>query len=100
MNTLGLSFKMEYVPQKPKYISMLREIHEKTKWKSTEESIKSSAVMKQDMEILPKIQSIDLVALVALEAHYHASCQRNYTRTIARQWEPEIHGGCAQGGVR
>ena len=47
--------------------------------KAVEDSIKRAAETKQNGDILLKIQGIDLVAK---EAHYHASCRKNYTRSV------------------
>ena len=54
--------------------------------KTAEESIKRAAETKQDEFILLKIKDIDLVAK---EAHYHASCRKNYTRSEERHDVPK-----------
>ena len=54
--------------------------------KTAEESIKRAAETKKDEVILLKIKDIDLVAK---EAHYHASCRKNYTRSEERHDVPK-----------
>lgn len=54
--------------------------------KTAEESIKRAAETKQDEIILLKIKDNDLVAK---EAHYYASCGRNYTRPEERHDVPK-----------
>ena len=54
--------------------------------KTAEESIKRATETKQDEVILLKIKDIDLVAK---EAHYHASCQKNCTRSEERHDVPQ-----------
>ena len=49
----------------------------KTLAKTAEESAKEATKRKQDQDILLKVQDIDLAAR---EAHYHATCRRDYTR--------------------
>ena len=45
--------------------------------KRDEDSAKEATKRKQDQHILLKVQDTDLAAW---EAHYHATCQRDYTR--------------------
>lgn len=49
--------------------------------KTSEQSIKTAAETRQDLDILRKVQGVDLVAK---EAHYHPSCRKQYTRTLQR----------------
>ena len=44
--------------------------------KTAEDSVKEATKTKQDQHILLKVQDTDLAAQ---EAHYHATCQRDYT---------------------
>ena len=44
--------------------------------KTAEDSVKEATKTKQDQHILLKVQDTDLAAR---EAHYHATCQRDYT---------------------
>ena len=50
--------------------------------KTAEDSVKEATKTKQDQHILLKVQDTDLAAQ---EAHYHATCQRDYT------WEDDRH---------
>ena len=45
--------------------------------KTAEESAKEATKRKQDQHILLKVQDTDFAAR---EAHYHATCRRDYTR--------------------
>ena len=45
--------------------------------KTVEDSVKEATKRKQDQHILLKVQDTDLAAR---EVHYHATCQRDYTR--------------------
>ena len=45
--------------------------------KTAEDSVKEATKRKQDQHILFKVQDTDLTAR---EAHYHATCRRDYTR--------------------
>ena len=45
--------------------------------KTAEDSAKEANKRKQDQHILLKVQDTDLATW---EAHYHAACQRDYTR--------------------
>ena len=45
--------------------------------KTAEDSVKEAVTRKQDQHILLKVQDTDLAAR---EAHYHATCRRDYTR--------------------
>ena len=45
--------------------------------KTAEDSVKEATKRKQDQHILLKVQDTDLAAR---EAHYHATCRRDYTR--------------------
>ena len=45
--------------------------------KTAEDSVKESVTRKQDQHILLKVKDTDLDAP---EAHYHATCLRDYTR--------------------
>ena len=49
--------------------------------KTAEDSVKEAVTRKQDQHILLKVQDIDLAAR---EAHYHATCRRDYTREDER----------------
>ena len=49
--------------------------------KTTEQSIKKAAEVKHDQQMIRKTQDIDSVAT---EAHYHNSCQKDYTGHEAR----------------
>ena len=50
--------------------------------KTAEDSVKEATKRKQDQHILLKMQDSDLAVR---EAHYHATCRRNYTKTIEEQ---------------
>ena len=50
--------------------------------KTAEDSVKEAVTRKQDQQILLKVQDTDLAAR---EAHYHATCRRDYT------WEDDRH---------
>ena len=52
--------------------------------KTAEDSIKESVTRKLDQHILLKVQDTDLAAR---EAHYHATCRRDYTREDDRHQE-------------
>ena len=52
--------------------------------KTAEESVREAATRKQDQHILLKVQDTDLAAR---EAHYHATCRRDYTRQDDRHQE-------------
>ena len=52
--------------------------------KTAEDSVKEAATRKQDQHILLKVQDTDLAAR---EAHYHATCRRDYTREDDRPQE-------------
>ena len=52
--------------------------------KTAEDSAKEATKRKQDQHILLKVQDTDLAAL---EAHYHATYQRGYTREDDRHQE-------------
>ena len=45
--------------------------------KTVEDSVEEAVTRKQDQHILLKVQVTDLAAR---EAHYHATCRRDYTR--------------------
>ena len=45
--------------------------------KTSEDSVKEATKRKQDQHILLKVPDTDLAAQ---EAHYHATCPRDYTR--------------------
>ena len=45
--------------------------------KTAEDYVKEAVTRKQDQQILLKVQDTDLAAR---EAHYHATCRRDYTR--------------------
>ena len=45
--------------------------------KTAEDSVKVAVTRKQDQHILLNVQDTDLAAR---EAHYHATCRRDYTR--------------------
>ena len=49
--------------------------------KNADQSIRAAAQRKQDHKLLGKILNGDLIAR---EAHYHTSCQKNYTRADDR----------------
>ena len=49
----------------------------KCRAKTVEDSAKEATKRKQDQHILLKVQDTDLAAR---EAHYHATCRRDYTR--------------------
>jgi len=52
--------------------------------KTAEDSVKESVTRKQDQHILLKVKDTDLDAP---EAHYHATCRRDYTREDDRHQE-------------
>ena len=52
--------------------------------KTAEDSVKEATKRKQDQPIRLKVQDTDLAAR---EAHYHATCQRDYTRKDDRHQE-------------
>ena len=52
--------------------------------KTAEDSVKEATKRKQDQLILLKVQDTDLAAR---EAHYHATCRRDYTREDDRHQE-------------
>jgi len=52
--------------------------------KTTKDSVKEAVTGKQDQHILLKVQDTDLAAR---EAHYHATCRRDYTREDDRHQE-------------
>ena len=52
--------------------------------KPVEDSVKEATKRKQDQHILLKVQDTDLAAR---EAHYHATCRRDYTREDERHQE-------------
>ena len=52
--------------------------------KTAEDSAKEAITRKQDQHILLKVQGTDLAAR---EAHYNATCRRDYTREDDRQQE-------------
>ena len=52
--------------------------------KTSEDSAKEATKRNQDQHILLKVQDTDLAAP---EAHYHATCQRDYTREDDRHQE-------------
>ena len=52
--------------------------------KTSEDSAKEATKRKDDQRILLKVQDIDLAAR---EAHYHATCQGDYTREDDRHQE-------------
>ena len=52
--------------------------------KTAEDSVKEAVTRKQDQHILLKVQDTDLAAR---EAHYHATCRRDYTREDDRHQE-------------
>ena len=52
--------------------------------KTAEDSVKEAVTRKQDQHILLKMQDTDLAAR---EAHYHATCRRDYTREDDRHQE-------------
>ena len=52
--------------------------------KTAEDSAKEATKRKQDQHILLKVQDTDLAAR---EAHYHATCRRDYTREDDRHQE-------------
>ena len=51
---------------------------------TAEDSVKEATKTKQDQHILLKVQDTDLAAQ---EAHYHATCRRDYTREDDRLQE-------------
>ena len=51
---------------------------------TAEDSVKEATKRKQDQHILLKVQDTDLAAR---EAHYHATCRRDYTREDDRHQE-------------
>ena len=52
--------------------------------KTAEDSVKEATKRKQDQHILLKVQGTDLAAR---EAHYHATCRKDYTREDDRHQE-------------
>ena len=52
--------------------------------KTSEDSVREAVTRKQDQRILLKVQDTDLAAR---EAHYHATCRRDYTREDDRHQE-------------
>ena len=52
--------------------------------KTAEDSVKEAVTRKHDQYILLKVQDTDLAAG---EAHYHATCRRDYTREDDRHQE-------------
>ena len=52
--------------------------------KTAEDFVKEAVTRKQDQHILLKVQDTDLAAR---EAHYHASCRRDYTQEDDRRQE-------------
>ena len=52
--------------------------------KTAEDFSKEAVTKKQDQHIFLKVQDTDLAAR---EAHYHATCQRDYTREDNRHQE-------------
>ena len=52
--------------------------------KTAEDSVKEAVTRKQDQHILLKVQDTDLAAR---EAHYHATCRRDYARDDDRHQE-------------
>ena len=52
--------------------------------KTAEDSVKEAVTRKHDQHILLKVQDTDLAAR---EAHYHATCRRDYTREDGRHQE-------------
>ena len=52
--------------------------------KPVEDSVKEATKRKQDQNILLKVQDTDLASR---EAHYHATCRRDYTREDDRHQE-------------
>ena len=52
--------------------------------KTAEDSVKEATKRKQDQHILLKVQDTDLAAR---EAHYHATCRRDYTGEDDRHQE-------------
>ena len=52
--------------------------------KTAKQSVKEANKRKQDQHILLKVQDTDLAAR---EAHYHATCRRDYTREDDRHQE-------------
>ena len=52
--------------------------------KTAEDSAKEATKRKQDQHILLNVQDTDLAAR---EAHYHATCRRDYTREDDRHQE-------------
>jgi len=52
--------------------------------KTAEDSVKEAVTRKQDQHILLKVKDTDLDAP---EAHYHATCRRDYTREDDRHQE-------------
>ena len=52
--------------------------------KTAEDSVKEAVTRKQDQHILLKMQDTDLAAR---EAHYYATCRRDYTREDDRHQE-------------
>ena len=52
--------------------------------KTAEDSVKEATKRKQDQNIFLKVRDTDLAAR---EAHYHATCRRDYTREDDRHQE-------------
>ena len=52
--------------------------------KTVEDSVKEAVTRKQDQHILLNVQDTDLAAR---EAHYHATCRRDYTQEDDRHQE-------------
>ena len=52
--------------------------------KTAEDSVKEAVIRKEDQHILLKVQDTDLAAR---EAHYHATCRRDYSREDDRHQE-------------
>ena len=52
--------------------------------KTAEDSVKEAVTRKHDQHILLKVQDTDLAAR---EAHYHATCRRDYAREDDRHQE-------------
>ena len=52
--------------------------------KTAEDSVKEAVTRKQDQHILLKVQDTDLAAR---EAHYHATCRRDYAQENDRHQE-------------
>ena len=61
-----------FVPRK-QHVENISQMYDKT----AEDSVHEAVTRKQDQQILLKVQDPDLAAR---EAHYHATCRREYTR--------------------